>query len=242
MHSNHHSYCSRDSQDKEWLTSPSKRGILAAETLPSMKQLSLFQSPSWTVTDLTRYLRALLESDANLQEVWVVGEVSNISRPASGHLYFTLKDSGAALRCVMWRNAVLRQSVLPGDGEAVEVHGSLSVYEAGGNYQLYADLIRPAGEGALYQEFLRLKARLEEEGLFTVERKRPIPRWPKTIGIVTSPTGAALRDMLNTLRRRYPLARVILAPTAVQGEEAPAGIVEALARLNRIVQPDVILL
>ena len=242
MHSNHHSYCSRDSQDKEWLTSPSKRGILAAETLPSMKQLSLFQSPSWTVTDLTRYLRALLESDANLQEVWVVGEVSNISRPASGHLYFTLKDSGAALRCVMWRNAVLRQSVLPGDGEAVEVHGSLSVYEAGGNYQLYADLIRLAGEGALYQEFLRLKARLEEEGLFAVERKRPIPRWPKTIGIVTSPTGAALRDMLNTLRRRYPLARVILAPTAVQGEEAPAGIVEALARLNRIVQPDAILL
>lgn len=242
MHSNHHSYCSRDSQDKEWLTSPSKRGILAADTLPSMKQLSLFQSPSWTVTDLTRYLRALLESDANLQEVWVVGEVSNISRPASGHLYFTLKDSGAALRCVMWRNAVLRQSVLPGDGEAVEVHGSLGVYEAGGNYQLYADLIRPAGEGALYQEFLRLKARLEEEGLFAVERKRPIPRWPKTIGIVTSPTGAALRDMLNTLRRRYPLARVILAPTAVQGEEAPAGIVEALARLNQIVQPDVILL
>ncbi|NTV37782.1 MAG: exodeoxyribonuclease VII large subunit [Anaerolineales bacterium] len=136
----------------------------------------------------------------------------------------------------------MRQSVLPGDGEAVEVHGSLGVYEASGNYQLYADLIRPAGEGALYQEFLRLKARLEEEGLFAVERKRPIPRWPKTIGIVTSPTGAALRDMLNTLRRRYPLARVILAPTAVQGEEAPAGIVEALARLNQIVQPDVILL
>jgi exodeoxyribonuclease VII large subunit len=142
----------------------------------------------------------------------------------------------------MWRNAVLRQSALPVEGEAVEVHGSLSVYEAGGNYQLYADLIRPAGEGALYQEFLRLKALLEEEGLFAEERKRPIPRWPKTIGIVTSPTGAALRDMLNTLKRRYPLVQVILAPTAVQGEEAPAGIVEAIARLNRIVQPDVILL
>jgi exodeoxyribonuclease VII large subunit len=207
-----------------------------------MRQLSLFQPPSWTVTDLTRYLRGVLESDANLQDVWVVGEVSNVSRPASGHLYFTLKDSGAALRCVMWRNAVLRQSALPVEGEAVEVHGSLSVYEAGGNYQLYADLIRPAGEGALYQEFLRLKALLEEEGLFAEERKRPIPRWPKTIGIVTSPTGAALRDMLNTLKRRYPLVQVILAPTAVQGEEAPAGIVEAIARLNRIVQPDVILL
>ena len=207
-----------------------------------MTQLSLFQPPSWTVTNLTRYLRVLLEGDANLQDIWVVGEISNLSRPASGHLYFTLKDSGAALRCVMWRNAVLRQPLLPQDGEAIEVHGSLSVYEAGGNYQLYADLIRPAGEGALYQEFLRLKARLEEEGLFADERKRPIPRWPKTIGIVTSPTGAALRDMLNTLKRRYPLVRVILAPTAVQGEEAPGGIVEAISRLNRIAQPDVILL
>ena len=207
-----------------------------------MTQLSLFQPPSWTVTNLTRYLRVLLEGDANLQDIWVVGEISNLSRPASGHLYFTLKDSGAALRCVMWRNAVLRQPLLPQDGEAIEVHGSLSVYEAGGNYQLYADLIRPAGEGALYQEFLRLKARLEEEGLFADERKRPIPRWPKTIGIVTSPTGAALRDMLNTLKRRYPLVRVILAPTVVQGEEAPGGIVEAISRLNRLVQPDLILL
>jgi exodeoxyribonuclease VII large subunit len=207
-----------------------------------MMQLPLFQPPSWTVTNLTRYVRALLESDANLQDIWVVGEVSNLSRPASGHLYFTLKDSGAALRCVMWRNAVLRQLTLPRDGEAIEVHGSLSIYEAGGNYQLYADLIRPAGEGALYQEFLRLKARLEEEGLFALERKRPIPHWPKTIGIVTSPTGAALRDMLNTLRRRYPLVQVVLASTAVQGEEAPAGIVDAIARLNRNVHPDVILL
>jgi len=207
-----------------------------------MAQLPLFQPPSWTVTNLTRYLRALLESDANLQDVWVVGEVSNLTRPASGHLYFTVKDSGAALRCVMWRNAVMRQAILPQEGDAVEVHGSLSVYEAGGNYQLYADLIRPAGEGALYQEFLRLKARLEDEGLFAVERKRPIPRWPNTIGIVTSPSGAALRDILNTLRRRFPLVRAVLAPTAVQGEEAPGGIVEAISRLNHIVQPDVILL
>lgn len=205
-------------------------------------QIPLFQPPSWTVTNLTRYLRALLESDANLQDVWVIGEVSNLSRPASGHLYFTLKDSGAALRCVMWRNAVLRQLSLPRDGEAIEVHGSLSIYEAGGNYQLYADLIRPAGEGALYQEFLRLKASLEEEGLFALERKRPIPHWPKTIGIVTSPTGAALRDMFNTLSRRYPLVRVVLASTPVQGEEAPVGIVDAIDRLNRVVHPDVILL
>lgn len=207
-----------------------------------MTQLPMFTPPSWSVSQLTRYLRDLLESDEALQDVWVEGEVSNLSRPASGHLYFTLKDAGAALRCVMWRNSVQRQLLLPRDGDAIEAHGSLSIYEAGGSYQLYVDLIRPAGIGALYQEFLRLKARLEAEGLFDPERKRPIPHSPETIGIVTSPTGAALRDMLNTIRRRYPLARVILAPTQVQGEEAPAGILAALAALNRLVQPDVILL
>ncbi len=209
-----------------------------------MSQLPLFQPappPTWSVTDLTRYLRELLESDTNLQELWVQGEVSNFSRPASGHLYFTLKDAGASLRCVMWRNAVLRQASLPRDGDAIEVHGAISVYEAGGQYQLYADLIRPAGEGVLYQEFLRLKARLEAEGLFDPARKRPIPKWPQRIGIVTSPTGAALRDMLNTLRRRYPLVEVVLAPTPVQGEDAPPKIVEALEALNVIIHPDVIL-
>lgn len=207
-----------------------------------MMQLPLFQPLSWTVSALTRYLRELLEGDEILQELWVQGEVSNLSRPSSGHLYFTLKDAGAALRCVMWRNNVLRQVLLPRDGDAIEVHGSISVYEANGSYQLYADLIRPVGEGALYQEFLRLKASLEAEGLFDPARKRPIPAWPKTIGIVTSPTGAALRDMLDTLRRRFPLARVILASSPVQGEEAPGAIKAALKALNEIVQPDVILL
>lgn len=206
-----------------------------------MSQASLFYPPVLTITELTRYLRALLEEDEVLQDVWVQGEVSNFSRPSSGHLYFTLKDEGAALRCVMWRNTALRQSFLPRDGDAVEAHGTVSVYEAGGQYQLYVDLLRPAGEGALYQEFLRLKSRLEAEGLFEAERKRPIPAWPRRIGIVTSPSGAALRDMLNTLRRRYPLAEVILAPTAVQGEEAPEGIVAALESLARAARPDVIL-
>jgi len=142
----------------------------------------------------------------------------------------------------MWRNMAQRLPFMPRDGDAVEVHGSISVYEAGGQYQLYADLIRSLGEGALYQEFLRLKAQLEAEGLFDPERKRIIPAWPQRIGIVSSPTGAALRDMLNTLRRRYPLVEVILAPTAVQGEAAPSGIVSALESLNQITNPDVILL
>jgi exodeoxyribonuclease VII large subunit len=207
-----------------------------------MMQMPMFQPPTWSVTDLTRYLRDLLESDGTLQDIWIEGEVSNFSRPASGHLYFTLKDSGAALRCVMWRNAVMRQIHLPENGDAIEVHGSLSIYEASGNYQLYADLIRPAGEGQLYQEFLRLKAKLEAEGLFDAQRKSAIPRWPQTIGIVTSPTGAALRDMLNTIKRRYPPVKVVLSPTPVQGDDAPDGIISAIETLNQLVKPDVILL
>ena len=207
-----------------------------------MSQFTLFQSFTWTVSDLTRYLRELLENDVYLQDLWVQGEVSNLSRPASGHLYFTLKDAAATLRCVMWRTVLLQQPFIPSEGEAVEVHGSISIYEASGQYQLYADLIRPAGEGLLYQEFLRLKAKLEAEGLFEPARKRQIPRFPRCIGIVTSPSGAALQDMLNTIRRRYPIARVVLAPTPVQGEEAPLGIVNALQDLNRLVKPDVILL
>jgi exodeoxyribonuclease VII large subunit len=207
-----------------------------------MSQLSFFEPPTWSVSEITRYLHDLLGSDPALQGLWVYGEVSNLSRPASGHIYFTLKDAGATLRCVMWRNMILRQSFLPRDGDAIEAHGSIEIYEAGGQYQLYADLLRPAGEGVLFREFMRLKAQLDAEGLFDPQRKRPIPKWPRRIGIVTSPSGAALRDMLNTLRRRYPLVQVVLAPTPVQGDEAPPGIVNALQALNRLVQPDVILL
>jgi exodeoxyribonuclease VII large subunit len=207
-----------------------------------MMQLPLFGSKQWTVTQLTRYLRELLENDEYLQDVWIQGEVSNLSRPTSGHIYFTLKDNASALKCVMWRNSVVRQSYLPHDGEAIEAHGSISVYETAGQYQLYADLLRPAGQGVLFQEFLRLKARLEAEGLFDEQRKRAIPSWPHTIGVITSPTGAAIRDILNTLRRRYPLVQVVLAPTQVQGEGAPAGIINALNNLNQLVHVDVVIL
>ena len=141
----------------------------------------------------------------------------------------------------MWRNAAIRQAQLPAEGAAIEAHGYISIYEVGGQYQLYADVIRPLGEGLLYQEFLRLKARLEAEGLFDPERKRPLPRWPGRIGVVTSPTGAAVRDILNTLKRRFPLAEVTLAPTAVQGVEAPRGIIAAIQELNQQIKPDVIL-
>jgi exodeoxyribonuclease VII large subunit len=208
-----------------------------------MNQLSLFSAPRWTVTELTRYLRRLLESDEALKDVWVQGEISNFSRPASGHLYFTLKDAGASLRCVMWKGDALRVRGIPlGDGLSIEAHGKIGVYEPGGQYQLIVDVIRPAGEGALYAEFMRLKALLEAEGLFDPARKRSIPQLPHKIGIVTSSTGAALRDMLNVLRRRLPLAEVTLAPSLVQGEDAPPALVLALQKLNVLVKPDVILL
>jgi len=209
-----------------------------------VSQLSIFglEPQVWSVSSLTRYVRQALESDYRLQDIWITGEAFNVSRPSSGHLYFTLKDADASLRCVMWRSEVALQKVLPRDGEAIEVHGHVSVYEAGGQYQLYADAIRPAGEGDIFQEFLRLRALLEAEGLFDPERKRPLPIWPKRIGVVTSPTGAALRDVLNVLCRRFPLVEVILAPTPEQGNEAPAGIVSALDALNTYSQPDLILL
>lgn len=208
-----------------------------------MSQIPLFETtPHWSVTELTRYLRQVLEADTSLQDVWVQGEISNFSRPSSGHLYFTLKDAGSSLRCVVWKTDAARLRVTIQEGMSVEAHGAISVYEAGGQYQLYVNLIKPVGEGALYQEFLRLKALLEAEGLFDPGRKRPIPELPRRIGLLTSPTGAALRDMLNTLRRRMPLAEVIIAPSPVQGEEAPGRIVAALENLNRKIKPDVILI
>ena len=206
-----------------------------------MSQPSLFASVTWTVSRLTQHIRTLLESDVTLQDVWVQGEISNLGRPASGHIYFTLKDAGASLRGVMWKGDARRLTLPLQDGMEIEAHGRIGVYEPQGQYQFYADIIRPVGEGALYQEFLRLKARLETEGLFDAERKRPIPDLPHKIGIVTSATGAALRDMLNTLRRRLPLAEVILAPSPVQGDEAPPSLVAALDSLAQL-EPDVILL
>ena len=196
----------------------------------------------YTVSDLNAYIRALLESNENLMDIWVSGEVSNLSQPRSGHIYFTLKDENAQVRCVIWRNHALRLAGQLRDGLLVDAHGAVGVYENGGQYQLYVDGIRAAGEGRLYQEFLLLKEKLQAEGLFDPERKRSIPAVPGIIGIVTSATGAALQDMLNTLRVRYPIADVVLSPASVQGDAAPLEIVAALDRLNQIIHPDVILL
>lgn len=207
-----------------------------------MDQLSLFQQASLKVSELTRYLRQMMESDEILRDIWVSGEISNFVRPSSGHIYFTLKDENAALKCVIWKANAMRLRMSLADGMAVEAHGYISIFEPRGEYQLYIDALRLAGEGLLYQEFLRVKSRLEAEGLFDQERKKPIPERPSVIGIVTSPTGAALQDMLDTLRRRYPLAEVVLAPTSVQGDQAPGEIIKALGSVNREGKAEVILL
>ena len=207
-----------------------------------MEGFDFFQPIIFTVTALNAYLRELLETDEVLQDLWVRGEISNFSQPRSGHLYFTLKDSESAMRCVMWKPSAMRLRFTPTDGMLVEAHGAMSIYPAQGQVQLYVDALRPAGEGAHYQEFLRLRAQLEAEGLFDPSHKRALPRLPKHIGVVTSATGAALHDILQTLTRRLPTLRVTVAPTPVQGVEAPAGIIAALKRLNSLPDLDLIIL
>jgi exodeoxyribonuclease VII large subunit len=205
-----------------------------------MSQMSLLSTPILTIKELTGYLHSMLESDDVLRDVWVGGEISNLSRASSGHIYFTLKDQTASIRCAIWRQQAMRLSVFLEDGQSIEAHGYVDIYEAGGQLQFYIDTLRLAGEGFLYQEFLRLKAKLEAEGLFDVSRKRSLPVFPDRVGIVTSPTGAALQDILNVLRRRFPLLEVILSPTPVQGSDAPANLVSALHRLTNE-EPDVII-
>jgi exodeoxyribonuclease VII large subunit len=198
--------------------------------------------PVLSVSVLARYLKELLETDDLLHNVWVQGEISGCRTYASGHCYFTLKDAEAQLPCVFFKHARQR-SAAPQlrDGMAIAANGSISLYERDGKLQLYVESVELIGEGALFLRFEQLKARLSAEGLFEPERKRPIPEQPAVVGLVTSPDGAALRDMLRVLRTRYPLVQVILSPTLVQGSEAPAAIVAAIDRLNEHGEADVII-
>ena len=207
-------------------------------------QLDLFASSAepMTVAQVTRYVKSLLDGDYVLQHLWVEGEVSNFRVTASGHAYFTLKDDQASLRCVMWRSDVRQQDMLPQDGQSVLAHGRISVYETAGAYQFYVDHIQLAGVGRLYLEFEALKRRLAEDGLFDTARKRALPSFPRRLGVVTSPTAAALWDILNVLNRRYPLAQVVLSPTLVQGDQAPPQIVAAIQALNDYSDVDVIII
>lgn len=190
------------------------------------------EGPTWTVGELTAYIRELFEIDFRLRSIRVEGEISNFTKARSGHLYFTLKDANAQLKCVMWRSAAEQLPFAPEDGDSVLAIGRVSVYEAGGVYQLYAESLEPAGRGELAQAFERLKRTLESEGLFAIEHKKPIPASPKKLGIVTSLDAAALRDMINVLGRRWPLVSVLIAPTLVQGQDAPRQIVQALKWLD----------
>ena len=196
-----------------------------------------------SVSQVSRYLKELLETDEVLQDVWVRGEISGCKMYPSGHCYFTLKDAEAQLPCVFFKNARVR-SAAPAlrDGMAIAANGRISLYERDGKLQLYVEDVELIGEGALFLRFEQLKARLAAEGLFDASRKRPIPPSPSVIGIVTSPQAAALRDMLRVIRTRYPLARVILSPALVQGAEAPAAIAEALDLLNEHGEAEVVIL
>jgi exodeoxyribonuclease VII large subunit len=192
-----------------------------------------------TVGELAMRIKAHLEDQ--FPAVWVEGEISNLRTPSSGHAYFTLKDDTAQLRCVLFRGRGRRVAFQPEDGMQVLAFGGLDVYLARGEYQLVVELLEPKGVGALQLAFEQLKRRLEAEGLFDMARKRPLPPFPRTIGIVTSPTGAAIRDMLHVIDRRFADLRILITPVRVQGEEAPGEIVAALRDLQAVEDLDVII-
>ncbi len=194
----------------------------------------------YTVSQVSQYVRQLLAQDELLGDLWVSGEVSNLRISQSGHAYFTLKDPQSQLRCVMFSSATGMD--LLADGAAITAHGHVSFYEARGSLDFVTDMVMAEGVGPLALEYERLKAALEKEGLFDPSRKRELPRFPKAIGVVTSPTGAVLHDILQVLNRRYPLVEVLLAPTLVQGPEAADGIRRALQVLNDDGRSDLIIL
>lgn len=195
-----------------------------------------------TISQLNRYVKSLLEGDRNIAAVMIGGEISNFTNHyKSGHLYMSLKDDNALVRAVMFRGAASKLTFTPENGMKVIVKARVSLYEKDGSYQLYIDAMQPDGVGALQIAYEQLKKKLAAEGLFDEAHKRPLKRYPRTVAVVTSPTGAAVRDILNVLGRRYPLARVLFAPVLVQGDGAPPQIVDALARVNAIPDVDVII-
>ena len=201
--------------------------------------MTLPQQAVYSVSQVAVHLRELLESNPYLADLWIVGEVSNLRASSSGHSYFTLKDSVAALNCVLFRGQ--SGAGMLENGKLVRAHGRMSFYEPRGSTDFMVDRALPEGEGALAQELERLKERLGQEGLFEESRKRPLPQFPEVVGVVTSPTGAAWQDIQNVVRRRYPLARLLLSPTQVQGLDAAPLIAAALDRLEADGSSDVII-
>jgi exodeoxyribonuclease VII large subunit len=208
-----------------------------------MTQFQLNLAPGkkiWSVQELTQHIAGLLTGA--FADVWVEGEVSNCHVSQPGHIYFTLKDAHAQIRCVTFRNQAMRLKFRPEDGLKITVRGAIGVYEPRGEYQLYAEHIEPVGLGALQLAFEQLKKQLEKEGLFDAARKRPLPALPRRVGIISSPQGAAVRDVIRVLRRRYPNLHLLLYPTRVQGDGAAAEIAAAIKYFNRKQSVDVILL
>lgn len=196
----------------------------------------------WTVSELVGQIGQVLQDRADLQNCWISGELSNFkNHRASGHWYFTLKDESSSLKGVMFKSRSERVRFIPSDGLKVMIRGNIRMYEREGTIQFYAEEMEPSGIGQLYLAFEQLKKKLEEEGLFDPARKKKIPQFPKRVGIVTSPTGAAIRDIINVMGRRHPGMSWILAPAAVQGEAAPREIAQAIARLNRYKNVDVLI-
>ena len=195
-----------------------------------------------SVGQLNRYVKSLLEGDPHLAAVYVSGEISNFTHHyKSGHLYMTLKDDTAAVRAVMFKGHASKLAFRPEDGMRVIVRARVSLYEASGSFQIYIEEMQPDGVGALQVAFEQLKKKLAEEGLFDESRKRPLPRYPNRVGVITSPTGAAVRDILNVLGRRYPLAQVVFCPVLVQGDSAAPSIVDAIRRFNAVGAADVLI-
>lgn len=192
-----------------------------------------------TVSRLTALLRGVLEE--NFEQLWVQGEVSNLSYPSSGHCYFTLKDAGAQLRCVMFKSAAKNLKFRLTDGMALIVRGRISVYDQRGEYQLICEYLEPAGIGALQTAFMQLKEKLSQEGLFAEAHKVSLPRFPRKIGVITSPTGAAIHDILNVLKRRFASLEVLLYPVRVQGEGSALEIASAIDEMNRMAEVDVVI-
>lgn len=194
-----------------------------------------------TVQALTKYIKRKFDFDPHLQNVYVKGEISNFKRHTSGHMYFTLKDEKARIGAVMFAQAARSLKFIPENGMNVLLNGEVSVYEPSGQYQIYVKSMEPDGIGALYVAFEQLKERLEKEGLFRKDRKQPIPTYPKTVGVVTSPTGAAIRDIITTIQRRYPIARIIIYPALVQGTQAAPSVANMIRIANERKEADVLI-
>ena len=205
----------------------------------SMPRQIAFVAPIVSVSELNKRVRALLENQFEI--LWVAGELSNVKLAASGHWYFCLKDPSAQVECAMFRTRAQFLDFRPENGVQVEVRARVTLYEPRGNYQLVVEEIRKAGLGALFEAFEKLKSRLQDEGLFETERKRPLPAFPRAIGIVSSPQAAALRDVLTTLARRAPMIPVVVYPAQVQGEYAAAQIVRAIRAANARAECDVLI-